>query len=264
MGEPLLNAAQHDDHEFLTLNPNSLIVAFGPGPWPNIPPKIHPPPLDSNEQLLRDLEEAVPKERGEQYTIRPEPVRSGPYDPFFIPDSILLHGPVSPQTKSAFLQLPPELLTLILKKVKIPYFQVSLALTCKTMARIAAQKDVLSPWRGYRDKDGLFRLLERKNNYIPPHLRLCRGCFRFLPRNGGEYWDKQMTAPIFDRTTVNWYDLLMWFQSDTGYGHRCPQCCVLKFAAYASEGTYQKQRAKETLSEYERTCPDLHRRIDRP
>ncbi|KIX96079.1 uncharacterized protein Z520_08334 [Fonsecaea multimorphosa CBS 102226] len=215
-------------------------------------------------RLPPQQEQQQQHQQPQEYMVNPTPSRPDPYEPFIIPDSILLHSPISPQTQSKFLQLPPELLTHILGLVKIPYFQLSLALTCKTMARVAAQKNVLSPWRGYRDKDGLFRLLERKNNFIPEHLSLCRACFRFLPNSGGEYWDRQMADRIFDLATVNWYDLLAWFHKSSRFGHQCPWCVVLGYSTYMSESTYLVKRAKTMLSIRERMCPDLNRRMDQP
>ncbi|KIW98943.1 uncharacterized protein Z519_00606 [Cladophialophora bantiana CBS 173.52] len=230
-------------------------------------PSTLPSNSETDQQHSGTPGESTQKEQTEQpqqQVMRPRPSQPDPYDPFFMPDSILLDSPVSAQTESKFLQLPPELLTDILKKVKIPYFQVSLALTCKTMARIAAQKNVLSPWRGYRDKDGLYRLLERKNNFIPPHMRLCRACFKFLPSTAGEYWDKQMSAEEFDKPNVNWYDVLMWFYAESGFQYRCPWCCAFDYSGYASEGFYNKQRAKEVLEDHELMHPELNRRMDRP
>jgi hypothetical protein len=54
--------------------------------------------------------------------------RDDPYDPFFIPPSILFGESVeSSQNGCALLQLPPEILTMIFKQVNVPYFQVCLA-----------------------------------------------------------------------------------------------------------------------------------------
>ncbi|KIW72210.1 hypothetical protein PV04_00420 [Phialophora macrospora] len=185
-----------------------------------------------------------------------------PYDPFFIPQSILFDSPVSPQTTSRVLQLPPEILTLIFQKVKIPYFQVSLALTCKTMARIASQKNAMSPWRGYRDKDGLFRLLERKNKWMPSSLRLCRACFRFRPRDVA-FWEKELKSPEFDSTKANWYDIFSWFDQ-TYQQHRCPWCTILGYTAYFREGQYIEDRKMESRARTRSMCPDVTSRIDRP
>ncbi|OAP62263.1 hypothetical protein AYL99_04466 [Fonsecaea erecta] len=217
-------------------------------------------PLWKREEVARGADPS----RQKQFTITFQPSRPDPYDPFIIPDSILLHSPVSPQTQSKLLQLPPELLTDIFRKVNIPYFQICLALTCKTMARVAAQKNALSPWRGYRDKDGLFRLLERKNNFIPPHLKLCRACFRFMPTTRGNYWEQQMSALIFDGLSMNWYDLLEWFNGHNRFGTRCPWCVAYGYSSHSSEGKYNHQRAEEVLSVGERMHPELNRRMDKP
>ncbi|KAH0835958.1 hypothetical protein FOPE_04444 [Fonsecaea pedrosoi] len=225
----------------------------------------------TRRQILTDQKAAADREFDDwcrqEEAAGPRPSQPDPYDPFFIPDSILLYGPVSPQRKSRLLQLPHELLTDIFKRVKIPHFQVSLALTCKTMARVAAEPGIFSPWRGYRDKDGLFRLLERRNNFIPPHLKLCRACFRFLPWSGGEYWDRQMSSGVFDRSNLNWYDILMWFYNRVAFQYRCPWCCVFQYTSYASQGLYERRRVNGPLGlldTRERVCPDLNRRMDKP
>ncbi|EXJ65192.1 hypothetical protein A1O7_01532 [Cladophialophora yegresii CBS 114405] len=216
-------------------------------------------------EIARFSESTIyPVQRRQQLTPDVPPL-SDPYDPFFIPQSILSAAPVSPQFQptSKILQLPPEILTLIFEKVKIPYFQISLALTCKTMARIASQKNVMSPWRGYRDKDGLFRLLERKNNkWMPSSLGLCRACFMFRPRDIA-FWEKELESPEFDCIYANWYDIFGWF--DQSYQqHRCPWCTILGYTAYFREAQLIEDREKGPRTRTQSTCPRLARRIDRP
>ncbi|ETI29157.1 hypothetical protein G647_01610 [Cladophialophora carrionii CBS 160.54] len=219
----------------------------------------HPP---TAAEIARYPEYTIyPFQRSQQ--IAPDvPPPADPYDPFFIPQAILFDAPVSPQPTSKILQLPPEILTLILEKVKIPYFQVSLALTCKTMARIASQRNVMSPWRGYRDKDGLFRLLERKNKWMPPSLNLCRACFMFRPRDIA-FWERQLKSPEFDCIYANWYDIFGWFDQ-TYQQHRCPWCTILGYTAYFREGQFIEDRKNGPRTRTQSMCPDLTRRIDRP
>ncbi|EXJ81426.1 hypothetical protein A1O3_07718 [Capronia epimyces CBS 606.96] len=187
---------------------------------------------------------------------------SDPYDPFFIPLPILFETPVSPQPGSALLQLPDEILTLIMQQVKIPYFQVCFALTCKAMGRIASMKNLLSPWRGYRDKDGLFRLLERKH-YIPQQLRLCRACFLFLPRDRG-HWTRILAEPEFDNKYANWCDILNWFDPKSYSQHRCPRCCIRVYTSYMSEECYETDTGDKGVSNGKRICPELVRRMNKP
>ncbi|EHY52351.1 hypothetical protein ABEF92_007865 [Exophiala dermatitidis] len=181
---------------------------------------------------------------------------------FFIPLSILNQTVVSPQNGSALLQLPPEVLTLVLEQVKIPYFQVCFALTCKAMGRVASSKGVLSPWRGYRDKDGLFRLLQR-NHYIPQRLRLCRACFRFLPWNDN-YWTLKMESPEFDDMKGNWTDILNWFDPKSYLQHRCPHCCNEGYTSYIAESSYAEDTENKGADDRRLMCPQLHRRMGRP
>lgn len=198
-----------------------------------------------------------------------KPSRSNPYDPFFIPHSILFDTPISPQNDCRLLQLPPEILTIIFQKVQIPYFQVSLALTCKTMGRVACSKNAMAPWRGYRDKDGLFRLLERKNHWIPQSLRLCRSCFRFMPRSPA-YWEERLRSPEFDNEKLNWYDIFSWFDADNSPGHRCPWCLIPGYLSYVTERKYLEHRRNGVLSEgvfrdvSRGMCPELDFRMDKP
>lgn len=221
---------------------------------------------EQNPQLLRALiaihDQFGGEEKRKLQKITDRNYPTGSYDPFFIPHSILFDGPVSPQKSSTLLQLPNEILTQIFQHVKIPYFQVCLALTCKTMGRIASQKNAMAPWRGYRDKDGLFRLLQR-NNYIPPSLRLCRACFRFLERDAG-YWSLVMTSKEFDRKSINWFDILGWMNSDTSSQHSCPWCCLGNHISYHSQQRYLDDRKGLALTSKMRMCPELPRRMDRP
>jgi len=189
-----------------------------------------------------------------------------PYEPFFIPAS-MLSDPPSPSSLEAqrsaapLLQLPTEILTLVFKHVKIPHFQVCFALTCKTMGRIARQKNVMAPWRGYRDKDGLFRLLER-THYIPESLRLCRACFRFMPRSE-EYWAAQMSDPAFDDLDVNWGDIFSWLGDDRQCQHRCPWCAVTGYRLYMNERSYLRDNVFLPHPGLIIICPSLNRRMEK-
>ena len=185
-----------------------------------------------------------------------------PYRPFFVPQAVLFDSPISPQTDSRILQLPPEILSLIFQEVKVPYFQISLALTCKILARTAYQKDAMSPWRGYRDKDGLFRLLERKNNWIPSSLRLCRACFRFIPSDR-TYWEEQIKTSEFDNLKVNWYDVFSWFETPFQQ-HRCPWCTVSNYTGYFREDKYIDDKDTTPRARRYPMCPDVTRRIMKP
>lgn len=185
-----------------------------------------------------------------------------PYDPFFIPHGILFETPTSLQHGSALLQLPEEILTLILEQVKIPYFQVCFALTCKTMSRAASRKGVMAPWRGYRDKEGLFRLLER-HHYIPQGLRLCRACFLFKPRSE-DYWAARMDGPEFESRSTNWGDIIHWFEPNSHPQHRCPSCCASVYTSYMSERIYQKETTTGDVGDTRAICPELTRRVNKP
>ena len=189
------------------------------------------------------------------------PSQPDPYDPLFIPESIL-NAPIASQDHSKILQLPPEILALIFQKVKVPYFQVSLALTCKTLARVASQKNAMAPWRGYRDKDGLFRLLERKNKWMPDTLRLCRACFRFRPTDV-TYWESHLRNPEFDNMKVNWYDIFSWFEP-AYQQHRCPWCTISGYISYFREEQYLVDRDLNPGARRHPMCPDVTRRIAKP
>ena len=123
----------------------------------------------------------------------------------------------------------------------------------------------MAPWRGYRDKDGLFRLLERKA-WIPRSLRLCRACFVFVPRDP-EYWgDKISREKAFDKREVNWLDIFNFFDERSSPQHRCPWCNVMGYTSFVSETSYKslKQKAAVHVAEWEEVCPDVCRRIDQP
>lgn len=188
---------------------------------------------------------------------------SSPYEPFFIPASMLADEPSDEATKEcALLQLPPEILTIIAKHVKIPHFQVCLALTCKTMGRVISQKNVMSPWRGYRDKDGLFRLLERKQ-YIPRSFRLCRACFRFMPWDAG-YWSAQMQDVAFDYAKANWNDILSFLEPGVQGHHRCCWCALTDYQMYMNERTYMRDNYLLSVPGKNVICPSLNRRMEKP
>lgn len=133
------------------------------------------------------------------------------------------------------------------------------------MARLASHKNIMSPWRGYRDKDGLYRLLERKNNWIPASLRLCRACFRYRPKST-VWWEKEMQTPEFDDVKLSWYDILAWFQVKPIQAC-CPWCTVLGYKSYFREALYNHDREyppPDDNGKSQKMCPELNRRIDRP
>jgi hypothetical protein len=191
------------------------------------------------------------------------PCQPDPYDPFFISPAILRNSTGSPQIDSKLLRLPHEILRIIFEKVRIPYFQVCLALTCKSMAQVASSnKSKLAPWRGYRDKDGLFRLLARPDNLMPRTLRLCRACFRFRPLDI-KYWEKQLLCIEFDNMKINWFDIFSWF-SPTAAQDTCPWCSVFGYTSYFSEATYIKARDTAPVERNLVMCPHLTRRMNKP
>ncbi len=203
--------------------------------------------------------------------------RDDPYDPFFIPRDILF-GLASLESESdqsgcALLRLPPEILAMIFRHVRIPYFQVCLALTSKAMGRIGMAVGSMSPWRGYRDKDGLFRLLGRQpKSIIPASLTVCRACFRFRPRDL-EYWMNKFESlakmsesddPLARTLDLDINYFTTTAASTTGY-YSCPDCASRHYANYLSEGLYYKDRANPPIGpDGRRVCPELHSRMDRP
>ncbi|KAK5050783.1 hypothetical protein LTR84_003342 [Exophiala bonariae] len=214
--------------------------------------------------------------------------RTDPYNPFFIPHSVLFNPNDNSQNNRAtvkvitgsetkvtplqsqweetpILTLPVELLTKIFQQVKVPYFQVCLALTCKTMGQVASKPGVMSPWRGYRDKDGLFRLLERKA-WIPRTLRLCRACFVHVPCDQ-KYWEAKIAQSIeFDRRDLNWLDIFNFLDRCNTSGHRCPWCAVRRYISFPSETAYKDEirKAADDIQEWGTVCPNVCRRIDQP
>lgn len=215
-----------------------------------------------------------------------KPSRADPYNPFFIPHSILFNtnhdsrdnqatseittssetGTTDSQpNETPLLTLPAELLTKIFEHVKIPYFQVCLALTCKTMGQVASKPGVMAPWRGYRDKDGLFRLLERKG-WMPRSLRFCRACFLYVPRDQ-KYWEEKISwSKEFDRRDLNWLDIFNFLDTRSSPQHCCPWCAVRRYVCLPSETSYKDlmRRASINIKEWETVCPDVCRRIDQP
>lgn len=254
-----------------------------------------------------------------------------PYTPFFVPEEILIDGSDSSngvehtQPQSLLLTiLPTELFLLVVEHLSIPYFQVSLALTCKRIATILAQNRIrISPWRGYWDKEGLYRLLTQQERplsssaqyprprtkqrnlsldglslqeqqhlpltrsstvplpvqsqpYIPTTYRLCRACFRHVPRDP-IYWQSRMRSKEYDAPGVNWFDITNFFEE--GYRncgqHKCPDCCVRGYVAFMNEGAYEKAAKEDARDEGwgidldaeekgRRVCPGLAVRLGRP
>lgn len=218
------------------------------------------------------------------------------YIPFFVPDSIL-NTPALLQSESQLLQLPAELQLLIVEQLQIPYFQVIFALTCKRLASLlAANTNRFTKWRGFRDKEGLYRLLKRQGRdltlaippgigrpimnplpaYVPEHLRLCRGCFRFVPRRH-EFWDHWFTSHNINMTDPNasWGDVANFFHNknrDDGQ-HKCPECCIKKNDCFMSERQWLRalidDRVEGTYDESDdedrpRVRSGLERRMWRP
>lgn len=220
------------------------------------------------------------------------------YTPFFVPDSLLHNSSrKNAQSQSLLLSsLPTELLLLIVEHLSIPYFQVCFALTCKRVATIFSQNRVrISPWRGYWDKDGLYRLLTQperplssgssssrpitrqrqlsvqglsitdsqstsyssgqppspqSQSYIPAKYRLCRACFRHVPRDP-VYWQTRMRSKQYDAPSVNWFDITNFFEE--GYRncgqHKCPDCCVKGYVAFMSKEAYEKAAREDARDE---------------
>ncbi|EXJ95938.1 hypothetical protein A1O1_01063 [Capronia coronata CBS 617.96] len=130
------------------------------------------------------------------------------------------------------------------------------------MGRVASRKNVMSPWRGYRDKDGLFRLLER-NHYLPQELRLCRACFLFLPRSN-HYWNQKMASLDYDSNWATWCDIINWFDPTSYLQHRCPLCCLRVYTSYMSEKTYLEDNDTKAVAQGRKICPCLARRMKKP
>lgn len=236
--------------------------------------RTHVPSPDATDIIETMPSSDLPREDNPRPNFTPS--RADPYSPFFIPDSILTNCPTPTTTDTdittlapndcPILTLPNELLTEIFHHVKIPYFQVCLALTCKTMGRVARVKGVMAPWRGYRDKDGLFRLLERKA-WIPRSLRLCRACFVFMPRDPN-YWSDKISGEMeYDKRDTNWLDIFNFLHEDCFGSHSCPRCTVKGYRSISSETTYKAYMQKVIgpyPEEWEEVCPDVCRRIDQP
>lgn len=237
-----------------------------------------------------------------QYAQRP-PRRA--YTPFFVSDAILQLGKHDAQSQSSLLKLPAELLLLIVQKIQVPHYQVVFGLSCKTIASLLSEnRESLAPWRGFRDKEGLYHLLARQlkpqarrcrastsssmetqvatattenelPSYVPPALRLCRACFRHVPRDK-IYWLNRMPSTEFDKPHVNWFDILNFFnESQRNCGqYRCPECCARNYTCFLSEREYDKALAEDYRDEEvylidlgdegRRVCIELPRRLARP
>jgi len=173
----------------------------------------------------------------------PRPSRQNPYDPFFVPPTVLTASG-SLQSASTLASLPTEVLTRIFHHVKIPCYQVCFALTCKIIARVASYPNAMADWRGGWDKEYLFILFQKphkdlltKNYYIPPHFRLCRACFRYWPIDA-HYWKGS---------------------------EKCPECFVERYGAVSSPTTWMSLSGlSETRFDQERVCPDLAYRMNKP
>lgn len=238
------------------------------------------------------------------------------YTPFFVPDRLLendRHKTTQPQCLLLH-KLPTELLLLTVEHLSIPYFQVCFALTCKSIATIFSQNRLrISTWRGWWDKEGLYRLLTQPERPLPnstslgqgqlslqrlsisdndPHLRsipsslsqpyipctyrLCRACFRHVPRDP-IYWQSKMRSKEYDDPSVNWFDITNFFEE--GYRncgqHKCPDCCVKGYVAFMNKEAYEKALWEDNRDQEwgfdldggdkpRRVCPSLAARLGRP
>lgn len=214
------------------------------------------------------------------------------HTPFFVPEQLLEAPGRNEQTQSWLFRLPIELLLLIIEKLKVSYFQVVFGLTCKAAASLLCERrEVLAPWRGFRDKEGLYRLLVRQPKlagpiqdlsgqpllpYIPLNLRLCRACWRHLPRSE-QWWLGRMSKKEFDKPHVNWFDVLNFFaESQRNCGqHKCPECCVKNYVCFMSEREYERALAEDRQDESKyyidldteggrRVCLGLPQRLAKP
>ncbi|KAI1614269.1 hypothetical protein EDD37DRAFT_126136 [Exophiala viscosa] len=191
----------------------------------------------------------------------PRPSRQNPYDPFFVPATVLAAS-ASSQPSSTFASLPTEVLTMIFRHVKTPHHQVCLALTCKTMAHVASYPDIMAGWRGWRDKTLLFYLFQKPdrqlttaNYYIPPHLHLCRACFRFVP-NDPEYWKEKVAS----RKGYTSRAIDDWSRHVTG---RCPDCDAEGYKSYSMQDEYHRDGCNEDRCTGD-MCLELMSRMSRP
>lgn len=278
---------------------------------------------EQQQKLLHRLEEKRKRLKAKSRSkVQANTRNDAPYTPFFIPDELLNSKETYLQSQSLLASLPTELFLLVLDHLSIPYFQVSLGLTCKSIAAVLAQnRGRLSPWRGYCDKEGLYRLLTRPERvsgntrkfesipklpslqspsndvstmstssparpcpptgsssqpFIPPHLRLCRACFRHVPRDP-LYWRQKILNHEFDSPGVSWYDISAFFQEihrDCGQ-HKCPDCCRRKYIAFMNLSSYEealKEDERDAETGYDldgvhgtrRVCPELVLRLSRP
>lgn len=139
---------------------------------------------------------------------------------------------------------------MIFRHVKIPCYQVCLALTCKVMANAASVPTVMTKWRGWRDKTYLFYLFQKMPRpgadiayYIPSHLQLCRACFRFRPIRREHPVEKVQSEKGDGQNAIR-----VWWE--------CPDCSARGYMTYNSEAWYQDARGRQ--------CPELKYRMDKP
>lgn len=211
---------------------------------------------------------------------------SAPYTPFFVPEQILATSNQHSQPQSELLQLPNEILVTIVEKVEIPHYLVVLGLTCKRMAAfLRDRKNYLPPWRGYQDKEGLYRLLVQSRQfkpkrlsrsgrflawflksdvplqpYIPRTFRLCRACFVYLPRSTA-YWLEKGFASYVDRFGTR----SGFLGDDDGYGVvLCPACDEHKYREISNQSDFNSLSRAEREDMGRGFCPELERRLLKP
>ena len=238
-----------------------------------------------------------------------------PYTPFFVPDRILEkpQEQTDSEEQAALLKLPAELLLLIVENIRVPYFQVTFGLSCKTIASLLSNnRERLAPWRGFRDKEGLYRLLARQprllpprppplirrrkpdlnenlanvtldaeselsNTFIPTDLKICRACFRHVPRaRSHPRWLRYMGSDVYNLPHVNCFDIMNFFnESSRNCGqHKCPECCLRNYTCFMSEKEYERALAEDYVDEEvnfielgeggRRVCLELPGRLARP
>jgi hypothetical protein len=179
--------------------------------------------------------------------------QQGPYDPFFIPSTILSATASYQQPHSILTTLPLEIRVLIFRHLKVTCYQVCLALTCKAMASIAIIPNAMASWRGWRDKTYLFYLFQKMprpgaevDHYIPSHLRLCRACFRFrlIRREDSE---AKVQSELMDTQK----DFERWSERCT----KCRECFAACRKTYWREQSYEEDENRWDVLKYRMDKP---------
>lgn len=133
-------------------------------------------------------------------------------------------NPVSSKQSLSMIQLPSDILLAIYKVINHPRDQIAFALSSKKLAAISVHTNFNTRRSKSWDRKHLYMRKDlmldlRRWNWIPPHLKLCKSCLKYLPTR--RIWRDREGQELCSLKLVDWPWMIHDWMRD---GKKCPTC----------------------------------------